>query len=193
MPDTNATLNAGSFGTVNMYVTELGYSAVMISSETQTAKKRAFYPKIRTSGGWHVKIITPSHLWYVYFQLWMKNYIDAVSNASVITPSPMTLTVPSRNFTKTGFPESSVAFKNEQGIVAWELTLEFSSASNVLDSSESSRYVAPAIGNQDVFYPAGYQSSDEVDPITTPWGETRTRVWVYDDLGSEVSGHWEFV
>lgn len=165
----NASLTAPGWGTVDFWVTELHYGSKVIAEESQTAWKKVFYPKIRTSGGWGVTVTSPSKNWYMAFQTWMKNYIYAITDPDVNTPQPMVLTVPSRGFTKKGYPESSVVFMNRKEVVVWEVQLEFSSASDLADPvTQSSRYVAGG-GNSDLFYPGGNQDASEIDPIVDPW------------------------
>lgn len=159
MGETNCTISAPGFGTAYVYAEELGYGLNIISSESETAHKRVHYPFLRTSGLWYVDTIWPDRFWFVAFQQWLSNYFIKIADPRFSNPPPMTLSVPSRNFVKNGFPEEPLTIAEDRRSVVYKARVSFMSAGDPMDHFDASQYVPPSVGIGNLFYPGGFQSN----------------------------------
>lgn len=168
---TNATVSAPGYGSADLYVTELWINAGLASSQTESRNNSTIYPKFR-SGGWGIEVIFTSQFSYGFFNYWLAQYMAAITNPYKPTPQPMTISVPSRSFVKTGFPEFAAEFGDDQQKFTWTMRMEFSSASESADPARVSKFVS-ATNNQNAtyFYPGGTQLAELQNPISDPFAD----------------------
>lgn len=170
-PKANATLSAPGHGSVDLYVTELHYDASLSASESQSRNNTTLYPKWR-SGGWGIEIVHSSYFSYAVFNWWLAQYLRKITNPYLPTAQPMTLSVPSRSFSKTGFPETPAEFGDRFGQASWRQTMEFSSAAATIGDLDASRYRgATNDSSARYFYPGGTQQGELFNPITDPFAD----------------------
>lgn len=139
----NASLSAPGYGEFRLVVTTLGHGMKVIANQGESRNQRTLYPYARTSGAWYVETQHGNPEERDELSRWLLTYIKRVSSPWVDNaPRPITLTVPSRDFVKLGYPTSSIEFGDEATAFSWPMLVGFSSASDPTSSALSaSRYI----------------------------------------------------
>ena len=165
----NGTFDAGAYGTWDVWVESISHGFYVLSSESETRRYRTFYPAQAISGYWFVNIIFDSHEEHQRFSQWLADFFRAVADPYGDTPQPITVSVPSRGFSKQGYPDTAVSFGDELGKVVYREAIQFSSAHSGFKDEDASRFSGPAAdGEGYFFYPPGIQPSDLVNPGPGP-------------------------
>jgi len=176
---TNGFFSSPDYGRWDIKATAVGYGMSIVSSEGEARTTRTHYPLVRTSGLWFVEIVFTTIEERDLFNWWMAVYMWRIADPSEPkTLAPMTVSVPSQEFTKVGYPTSPLIGGAEFGEVVWTVRMGFSSASEpATEYFAGSRAVAPLM-NERVgrhFYPWGTQDYTSVPdreiafPEDEPW------------------------
>jgi len=162
----SGSISAPGYGSVDLAVTSLGYGVSVAHSVGESRRSRTFYPNVKTSGAWYIEVSFPEVKERSAFAGWMLFYIARITDPYQQPLAPMTVSVPSSNFMKTGYPTSSIDFGDAVGTAVYRMVVQFTSASDpLLLSSSGSRYSPPSRDSAARnFYPAGIQSSSLPDP-----------------------------
>lgn len=169
MSTKNGILDAGKFGRWEVWVERVHYGFFILSTESETRRYHTFYPAQKVSGHWFVEIVFDSHEEHQRFSLWLTDFFRAVSDPYGDTPTPITVSVPSRGFVKEGYPESAAAFGDELGKVVYRESIQFSSAHGGFNERDASTFRGPAAdGEAYFFYPPGLQPGDLINPTPQP-------------------------
>lgn len=162
----NATLSYRSGGS---HVAKLRCNGISVSyglnsTESHARQHRAFYPHRRAQGGFALKFECKGWAEANQFSLWLKEYAKVAINLSASdVPPPMTISVPSREFTRLGIPKSGIAFGDHLGSMVFTPMIAFVSVSDPSDASTSILKRSEASGavyrNTDPTYASFYPES----------------------------------
>jgi hypothetical protein len=165
----NGLIDAGQYGSWEVYVESITHGFQIVHSETETRRFRTFYPKRLLSDNWAVAIVFSNHKALQEFATWCVTFFGEASNPYGDTPSPVTVSIPSRQFARQGYPVSAVPFGDQFGEVLYRVRLSFVSAASGFSESDSSRFLGPATdATAYSFYPAGLQPGDISRPGPGP-------------------------
>lgn len=167
----NCLFSVPTYGDFPVVATTLGYGMNVVANTGEARAARTFYPFVRTSGSWYVETAHGNREERDELNSWLYMLVRRASNPWSDRPlPPITVTVPARNFVKTGYPTGSIDFGDSSGKANWSTLVKFSSASDPTSSIlDASRYVAAT--NSDAaknFYPGsrlGNQDSTHVPPL----------------------------
>lgn len=183
-PYTNGFFSSPDYGRWDIKATALGYGMSIVSSEGEARTTRTFYPMVRTSGLWFVEAVFTTIEERDLFNYWMAVYMWRVADPNEPkTLAPMTVSVPSQNFTKVGYPTSPLVGGAQFAEVSWTVRMAFASASDPATGINSgSDPVAPMVNGRvgAHFYPWGtqdYSSTAEQEiayPEDEPWAPPAT-------------------
>lgn len=160
MKGENCTLSVDRFGSVNVIAETVSHGISLISygaGAGETRMFQSFYTSKRTSGSFDLGLVFPSYEDYERVMKWIERYGRWASNPHAI-PSPMRVQIPSRNFNKTGIPETGITYGDKAGSVTYRVTLAFMGASSVLEhDDESISRVLKDVSTSELvhLYPAG--------------------------------------
>lgn len=164
----NCSIEVPDIGQRSVYCVGLGHGFKVISSESETRRFRTYYPYKRTSGTWWVDIVFASHGEYQAFMVWFVMVCNMMSDPHKTTVAPMTVSVPSRQFLKRGYPVTAATFGDRFGQVVYTARLGFSSANDPLSPVKASEFTGAYYdAAAQFFYPGGVQSSSAPPP--SPW------------------------
>lgn len=176
----NGYIHAPWFARRDLIIVALNHGMNIVLNEGESRFHRTVYPFVRTSGTWFVRVVFTSMAERNDFNSVLVNYIERVSDPEQPMLPPMTLSVPSEQFTKVGFPVSAIEYDDEVPRVIWGSTVAFKSASNPeLQESGASRYRPPlSDAAARKFYPTAYpavgnarqQPPDSTAPNVPPGG-----------------------
>ena len=166
----NCLLSVPTYGDFPVVATTLGYGMTVVANVGEARAARTFYPDVRTSGPWYVDTAHGNREERDEMNSWLYMMLRRASNPWTDRPiSPITVTIPARDFVKTGYPTGSLNFGDSTGKSDWNSRITFSSASDPTTSIlDASRYVAAK--NSDAaknFYP-GSRISDQSNTAVPP-------------------------
>lgn len=166
----NATLDAPGFGVRQERCTILGYGKTFYANEGEGRRFKSFYPVVATSGTWFINLIFTSFHEKEGFNAWLAMYYSRVVDPYESPLMPMTVTVPSRNFRKVGYPVASAEFGDQFGQVTYQMMLQFKSASDPTLTRFYASKFKPPISDEAAkfFYPDGNLSNAEVGDFLNP-------------------------
>jgi hypothetical protein len=166
---TNCTLDAPGYGAYKLLITQVTYGKNIVANQTEARRFGAFYPQVATSGEWSVTAEFPTWAMCNNFMTWIAGYYNRVTDSSRSPLLPMTVSVPSRQFRKMGYPALTAEFGDEFGKIVWTVPIPFVSASDpTITGNYASKFV-PAVRDRVVsnsLAPSGTQSSA---PFRTPY------------------------
>jgi hypothetical protein len=162
----NCTLDAPGYGTRAERCTVLQYGKNLIAEDSETRRRKAFYAQIATSGTWYITLTFPDFAEKEDFNLWLSRYFARVIDVYESPLMPITVTVPSRNFKKVGYPIGEITFGDNVDELVWDVILAFKSATDpTISTSYASKFLPPLRDSAaQFFYPSSSLSSD---PVTT--------------------------
>jgi len=164
----NGTFDAGAYGKWEVWVETVTHGFFILSEEGETRRYRTFYPKQAISGYWFVNLMFDSHEEHQQFSQWLADFFRAVSDPYADTPQPITVSVPSRGFSKQGYPDTAVAFGDEFGKIVYRESIQFSGAHGGFNAATSTFSGPTADGEAWFFYPPGIQPGALVNPGPGP-------------------------
>lgn len=162
---TNCTLSAPGWGSFKLAVTELSYGKSIVSSQTEGRRFASFYPRVATSGEWSVTAVFPTWAMCNSFMVWIAGFNNRVTDTSRYPLLPITVSVPSQGFRKSGYPAVVSEFGDEFGKVVWTVKIPFVSASEPQINGRYASKYAPSLREGAIsaaMAPAGIQDSSVV-------------------------------
>lgn len=156
----NCWLDAPGWGKIGVVATTLGYGMNIVSSEGEARTKRTFYPWVRTSGKWYIEIEHGNRNERDLVNAWLLFYIARITDPNLTPLPPVSVTVPSRDFHKVGYPDGTIDFGDSYGTGRYSTIVSMTSASDPeLGEFTGSRYVPPTDDTQaEYFTPGGSQT-----------------------------------
>jgi hypothetical protein len=165
----NCWLDAPGWGRVGLVVTSLGYGMNIVTKDGSSRTKRTIYPYVRTSGTWYVQAEFASRDERDTVNTWILYYISRISNPRLTPLPPISVSVPSKDFHKVGYPVSTIEFGDAQGVGRFQTVIAMKSASDPdTSSSKASRFI-PASDSL-FFNPGGVQlgASPSIAAVPSP-------------------------
>lgn len=165
----NAYLSAKNFGWVHVRVVQINHGMRVVAQESIARRHRVFYPMKETSGAFAITMIFSDHVEYQKFGQWMAEYARRIAspNTKKARVGPMRVTVPVRNFDKTGVPSGSIEFGQNVRAASYTMSIQFEGTRDSIDATRASTFVLPRRSiikrNPEIphFYPAGRQLSGD--------------------------------
>jgi hypothetical protein len=192
MPDTRQGLNAtltytrrGVRQGFKLRCNGITYGFSLIAEESQARTRRAYYPHRLAPDRFAIRLQLKGYAEHKTLSGWLADYMSYILDPSIANAADtmMTVSVPSRNFTRKGVPVSGITYGDKVGKTLWEETVVFESLSDPADPDgyTPSKYdgtVATGI-DRDVqyFYPLSTQLSGD----DTPPAGAYTQVQGVDD------------
>ena len=163
----NCTIEIVGLGKQEVSIIALGHGLSVAASVGESRRQRTFYPFKKTSGLWYVEAVFADVTERNNFHRWLLYYIQSATDQWRLNPmSPLTVTVPSCNFIKVGYPTSSISFGDTMGMAVYHSVVQFTSASDPLRSPFGSVYAPPTRDETArKFYPVDEQSHALPDPL----------------------------
>jgi hypothetical protein len=161
-----------SGNTADLRCSELDFTYTVNSTESHAREHRAFYPHRRSQGSFSLTI--DNNQWEEFQSViaWFRNYATNALNLNNLTPPPMTVSMPSRNFLRLGIPTTGMSFGDYVGSMVFSPKIVFVSVSDpgdpstgILDSSQVSGTDTSLFSGADTslyFYPDSMASSPGV-------------------------------
>lgn len=174
-PSRNASLDIPGYGRWDLRCTMLGHGMSILWTVGEAARTRTFYPFVRTSGKWYIEVVFTSIEDRDAFNFWLATYMWRIADPNEPKMlSPVTVSVPPADFTKVGYPTSSLPCGEAFGEVTWVEHLVFMSASDPMLGPDQGSGTLPPLINDYVgrhFYPSYDQDSDAAPPINIAFPE----------------------
>lgn len=176
---TNATLDAPGYGRKDVVVTTLGHGMSIVGSDGESRRFRAYYPFVRTSGAWYIEAVCAELRERDELHMWLLGHVSRCIDPYKAPLNPMTISVPSRNFVKVGYPTATLDFGDAFGRASYHTIINFCSASDpTVSGVGASRYIPPLRDSAARhFYPAGVQETTIKDPLPGTGLITGDDVW----------------
>lgn len=165
----NCRLDAPGYGTMDIPIVTLGYGMNITAQVGESRRSRTFYPYIKTPGMWYIEAAFSDVDQRNVMHRWLISYIMRITDQWQDTLSPITVTVSSRSFIRTGYPTSSLQLGDSMGIGVYKTVVQFASAIDpLLVSTAGSKYASPTRDPAArAFYPADDQAHALPDPVYT--------------------------
>lgn len=170
MGSANCTISIPGFGAIRVKATRVthGMSVIQYNVGGEGRNVGAFYASKRTSGSFELDLVFGTYWGYERVMLWLQSYMYWAGNPKTFA-TPVRVTIPSRNFDKTGALEAGVSFGDKVGEVTYKATLEFVGARDPLEMAGTyvSQYALP--DNSDPSLPYFNPSGDELKGQQNGW------------------------
>jgi len=170
----NATLSYPYEGKTHAYRFRCGtlvHGTEMLADESQGRTQRAMYPKKRVPSRFIVTAILVGYVEHTDFSNWLSAYsLFALHPDRGGAYPEMTVSVPSRNFTRTGVPITGMEWGDHVGSMVWNRAVTFETVREPWDAKKprSSAFYDPVESNAGLenqyFYPLGTQLSGNEAP-----------------------------
>lgn len=174
----SCTVTIPGMGSKSLPVVTLGYGVSVAHSVGEARSQRTFYPFIKTSGQWYIEAHFSSANERNDFHRWVFAYIRRITDPNSTPLPPMVVSVPSRKFSKVGYPTSSVEFGDAVGTAVYRSIVQFTSASDPTGRADGSQFSAASsdyVASQ--FYPGGSQAGALPIPAPMQPGYDNARPW----------------
>lgn len=117
-------------------VKQLTTTYTLNSEESHARNNRAFYPHRRSQGTFDITFQFKNWKEYSQAMTWFQDYAKLALQTTNTQPSVvMTVTMPSRNFTRSGVPTTGIEFGDHTGSMVFTPTISFISVNDPDDPS----------------------------------------------------------
>lgn len=163
--------NGNQVVTAQVRVKELSHVFGVVSTESQSAQRRAFYPHRRAQGQFMIIVDCIHYKEFKQLMNWLTDYGNALLSVSQSNDQPPTMTVslPSRKFVRQGVLTTGIDDHDQTGSMVLSPQLTFvsvsdpnDSLSSILSTSQVSNFTEASVdsANSAWFYPSTGNSVD---------------------------------
>jgi hypothetical protein len=188
----NATLSYPQDGKIRAYrvrCINVTHGFQLVATESAGRTERALYPMKQVPTPFSITVALIGYREHTHFSNWLSTYAMFALNPDRGGSYPeMSVSVPSRNFSRRGVPKTGMEYGDHVGAILWNRVVTFETTAEPWDSGKPkySRYEDPenaqAYRENRYFYPAGIQLSGNQTPadgtyvpIVNPGDATTTR------------------
>ena len=177
----NCKMSSRQWGEREITIDTLGYGMSIVTNEEITRSQKVIYPFRRTSGTWYVNAIFPEYQMWRSFQNWIYGFIGRATDPHRTIMQPLKVEVASEEFSKLGYPTSTIAYGNDWDAVVYQSMVTFASASDPETMSGNASRFRRATNDATAatFYPAGFQSTELPRPVPTTFNQNNPDA-IYD-------------
>lgn len=137
--NSNSTLSyayKGGGNVARLRCSTVGYTYSQLAEESHARTHRAFYPHRRSQGMFVIIVDLKNYREFNDAMNWFRDYATAALDLdSNPTSPPMSVQVPSRNFSRLGIPVQGMQFGDYVGSMVFSPTIQFISVSDPSDIS----------------------------------------------------------
>lgn len=161
----NCRLEAPGYGAMDIAIITLGYGMAIAAYVGESRRSRTFYPYVKTPGLWYIEVAFSDVEQRNLMHRWLISYIMRITDQWQDPLAPITVSVPSGNFIRTGYPTSSLQLGDTMGTSVYHSVVQFANAIDPLLVG-GSKYAPPTRDPAArAFYPSDDQSHKLPDPI----------------------------
>ena len=172
MAGENCLLSIKDYGTRRVVVTRVTHGMSVFTfnnDESQSRHRKQFLTFKRTSGSFDLSLIFTSSQARDRLSEWFRTYLIQASDPNGVT-HPVRVTIPSRQFDKTGILEGELEYGDIVGTPTYKLELKFMGSRDPLDLTNDqlrSRFVPPESADPILprLYPSGSVLNDAAQRI----------------------------
>ena len=168
---TNCKMSSRQWGEFKLTIDTLGYGLSIVTNEAITRSQKVIYPYVRTSGTWYVNAVFPEYQMWRSFHNWIYGFIGRATDPHRTVMQPLLVEVATEEFSKKGYPTSTIAYGDDWDSVLYQSLVTFASASDPETMSGNASQFERATDDSTAatFYPAGYQSTEIPRPVPTSY------------------------
>lgn len=158
------TFYSPGYGAAQCWGTSFSYGLQLATSEDETIHGRVMYTTAVSSPDFSIGIGFGTWASADIFMQWLEGYGARISDPDV-SQSPMTVTIPSSKFSRSGIPSGGIERGDSVGKIAYTFTINFTGTIDPAQAQTNLQIAANALP----FYPTGNQASGggPVDKIVT--------------------------
>lgn len=162
----NARITAAGYGSRLLRCLRVSYGVQVNTTDDEAASARATYPLARVIPSFTLVVSLHTLAERDAFNAWVREYMRQVTTNQRVS-GYMNVTVPSRNFSRSGVPVGPLTYGARSGDFWWPTQISFVGVTDPVSAvgastvPGASRYVGPSKDTTDApyFYPAGTQKA----------------------------------